>query len=495
MKNVLTFSPTDAKEFFLKAKSYCEFELPPYFNFGDLITKLSAKLENINLKDCYSDSKPRDCSDVNYVLHDNKDGKYAWRPFQLIHPAIYVSLVHKITEETNWRFIVERFKLFAENEKIQCYSLPGQSESKESDKAEQVNIWFKKIEQQSIELSLEYECILEIDIADCYGSIYSHTIAWALHSKNEAKGKRKDGSLLGNIIDWHIQDMTCGQTNGLPQGSALMDFLAEMILGYADTLLTEELNKTNITDYKIIRYRDDYRIFVNNPHDADIIAKHLTVVLLGLGLKTNANKSRFSNEVVKSSIKPDKYFWISNKTQDRDHQKQLYIIHSLSQNYPNSGVLQKQLKKYYDRIKNGVGSHDNINVLIAILTDIAFKNPRTYSIVAAILSKLISPLPPPLQKSLVAKILKRFEKIPNTGYLQIWLQRVTLKLEDTYSYGEPLCNKVINDQVIIWNSEWLNSGLKDLINTEKIVDQKVIEGLPAIIAPKEVELFISASEY
>jgi hypothetical protein len=497
MKSVLELSPAEAKQFFLNEKSYCEFDLPPYFTFGNLLTKLSDKIGNTNLKD-YCLSKPRDYSNVNYVLLNNKDGKYAWRPYQLIHPAIYVSLAHKITEEIYWKVILERFKQFRLNEKIKCYSLPVQSESDESDRAEQVKHWWENVEQQSIELSLEYEYLLETDIADCYGSIYSHSIAWALHGKDFAKEKtnRIDESLIGNIIDWHIQDMTYGQTNGLPQGSALMDFIAEIVLGYADLLLTAELDKNHITEYKIIRYRDDYRIFVNNPHTADIIAKNLTEVLFGLGLKINANKSKFSSEVVKSSLKPGKYFWVSNQTKNGDHQKQLYIIHSLSQNYPNSGIVQKLLDGYYHQIKNGVRSYDNVIVLIAILTDIALNSPRTYPVIAAVLSKLIFNLPPVLPKATaVNKILKRFEKIPNTGYLQIWLQRITLKLEKTFPYEESLCKKVTDDKVEIWNSEWLNNGLKKIIEAISIVDQKVVETLPETIDSQEVELFKTINEY
>lgn len=44
-----------------------------------------------------------------------------------------------------------------------------------------------------------------------------------------------------------------------------MDFIAEIVLGYADTQLAEKMEKENITRYQILRYRNDYRIFVNNP--------------------------------------------------------------------------------------------------------------------------------------------------------------------------------------------------------------------------------------
>jgi hypothetical protein len=59
-----------------------------------------------------------------------------------------------------------------------------------------------------------------------------------------------------------MQGMNYGQTNGIPQGSVLMDFIAEMVLGYIDERLSECLDKN--MNYHIIRYRDDYRIFTNN---------------------------------------------------------------------------------------------------------------------------------------------------------------------------------------------------------------------------------------
>lgn len=40
--------------------------------------------------------------------------------------------------------------------------------------------------------------------------------------------------------------MQYGQTNGIPQGSVLFDFIAEIVLGYADLLLYEDLQKKEL---------------------------------------------------------------------------------------------------------------------------------------------------------------------------------------------------------------------------------------------------------
>ena len=202
-------------------------------------------------------SKPCDHEGVNYSMLSNKDGRYAWRPFQVIHPALYVSLVNKITEPAQWKVIRERFKEFQALAKFKCLSIPLQASSKRKDKAAQILNWWQGIEQGSLELALEYNHVFHADITDCYAAIYTHTVAWAVHGKAEAKAKKKDKSLIGNIIDGHIQDMRHGQTNGIPQGSVLMDFIAELVLGFADLELNSRLKVAGVTEFRILRYRDD----------------------------------------------------------------------------------------------------------------------------------------------------------------------------------------------------------------------------------------------
>ena len=97
---------------------------------------------------------------------------------------------------------------------------------------------------------MDYKFSYDTDIADCYGSLYTHSIAWAIETIGIAK-KQRDGKLLGNTIDAHIRNMQYGQTNGIPQGSVLMDFIAEIILGYMDELLAAEISKNKIKESEI----------------------------------------------------------------------------------------------------------------------------------------------------------------------------------------------------------------------------------------------------
>lgn len=503
MRRILELNHTEARQYLLKAESYFSIDMPQYFVFQSLLNEVSVRLTGHRLSDFYGSANnaagqpkptyPSDFENVNYTFLNNKDGKFAWRPFQLIHPALYVSLVHNITEEANWNTIVARFGQFAANPKIKCYSIPLESDGTQSDKATAVTQWWQSIEQQSIELALQYEYVLHTDISDCYGSIYTHSVPWAIHTKLVAKANRDPNGNLGNIIDKHLRDMAFGQTNGIPQGSVLMDFIAEMVLGYADIELTNRIQATSIQDYKIIRYRDDYRIFSNNPQDAELITKLLTEILIELGMRLNAQKTLVSNNVIRDSIKPDKTFWMLEKNGSKSIQKHLLLIHNLSDKFPNSGSLTKALGKFYSRIKNLTTLND-IRVLISILVDIMYKNPRTYPITSAILSKLLSLLNDPIQRdSILQLIMTKFEKIPNTGHIKIWLQRVTIKIDRPKVYDENLCKKVNNPAQQIWNSDWLNNSFKTLIDSTPIIDEQKIQDIDTVINQSEVELF--KSEY
>ena len=284
--------------------------------------------------------------------------------------------------------------------------------------------------------------------------------------------------------------------NGIPQGSVLMDLIAEMVLGYADLELSERIEELGIKDFEIIRYRDDYRVFTNNPQEGDLIVKNITEILIDLGMRLNAQKTLASKNIVRDSIKPDKLYWISNNKRTKSLQEHLLLIHKLSEEHPNSGSLDKALNKFFNRIKNLKFTKENITVLISILVEIAYKSPRTYPIATAILSKLIDLIESDeLRDKLLDKITKRFKKIPNTGHIQIWLQRAILKVDRKKNFEEKLCKKLNDSKILIWNSEWLNQELEKLINEEPIIDEDIIKNINKVIDSSEVSLFGSKTTY
>ena len=500
-RTILDLTHEEARNFLLKDESYFTLDLPTYFQFSDMLVAISQQLENKDLSEFYFNKKKPGCfEDVNYKLFNNKDGEYAWRLFQLIHPVLYASLVNKITEKLNWETITQRFTKLKTDAIVECVSLPVvPSDKQQSDKAAQVSTWWHKTEQKSIMLALEYDYIFHVDIANCYGTIYTHSIPWALHTKEKEKKKRKKRSkngLIGNIIDWHLQGMSNSQTNGIPEGSVLMDFIAEMVLGYVDCELTKNIKYKKSERYRIIRYRDDYRIFVNNPQTGKNIIKELSIILSESGMRLNSEKTKHSSDIISSSIKPDKLSWLENGVRNNNLQKQLLALYRFSKKYPNSGTLNSELQHFYDNIEKLNSITDDTEVLVSILSNIAFRNPKAYPVAFAIISQILNFMENQKKKKIsIEKIKNRFRKLPNTEYLDIWLQRISIKIDSKIKYERNLCKKVSDNSIEIWNSEWLEANLKKIISSAEIVNKQKIEDSDAIISREEVALFKKNNYY
>lgn len=317
--------------------------------------------------------------------------------------------------------------------------------------------------------------ILRID-----SSFYTHSIAWALHNKEYAKDNKNKDKLLGNIIDKKIRYLNYNQTIGIPQGSRLMDLIAELILGYADK---ELYNKVNNIDFKILRYKDDYRIFCNDTSNLNILLKELSITLSDLNLSFNHDKTYISNDIIRDSIKKDKKYLLLNQyDKNLSLEKQLLTIYNISLLYPNSGILQKLLSDIYNNIK--VKKLNYIDECISILTNILIKNPKTYEISVAILSKLLDYKNEDVENC-INKILKKTEDLVNTDYLLIYLQRLSCKVNRDKEYKSRLCQKLYNLNINIWDS----SFLKDDFFESSIINEKEYNKTKKTVSKGEVCIF------
>ena len=423
MKRLVELSHEEARQHFLKGSSYFNNDLPNYISFEPILTDVAKILDGKSFQEIKS-TNPNDVSGVNYEFIANKDGKFAWRPFELMHPVVYVSLVNTICEPESWKLIINRLKKF-EVGVVNCCSAPVMSLDDQSDIATQIKSWWQKVEQRSLVYSLEFDHILHTDVTDCYGSLYTHSIAWALHGRTGAKENKRNKNLIGNKIDFHIQAGRYGQTNGISQGSVLMDFIAEIVLGYVDKQISEGLDSAE--DFQILRYRDDYRIFANSDDQAEKILKVISDKLRPVGMKLGGAKTFLSRNVIEGSIKPDKLAGIDLQdlgiVNAKTIQKQLLRLHSFGQRFPNSGALRRLLSEYHTEIMNQKHQPDDLDVQVAILTDIAFSSPATFPAVAGILSHLISLTSDTEKSNLWEKVRIKMGRIPYNGYLEGVLQK------------------------------------------------------------------------
>lgn len=128
--------------------------------------------------------------------------------------------------------------------------------------------------------------ILQTDITQFYGSIYTHSIPWALHGRSEAKSRRRDSSLAGNRLDQALQALSHGETSGLPIGPDPSFLAAEVLLTAVDVQLRDKH-----PDVHWFRYLDDYEFACANGDEAQEVLGTLQSALGALRLDTNPAKT------------------------------------------------------------------------------------------------------------------------------------------------------------------------------------------------------------
>ena len=95
---------------------------------------------------------------------------------------------------------------------------------------------------------------VNVDISNCYPSIYTHSIPWALHGRSKSKQNRSV-LLPGYLLDKATQSSRDGQTNGLVIGPHTSSVISEIILTEIDHVMIKKGYK------QFTRHIDDYRFF------------------------------------------------------------------------------------------------------------------------------------------------------------------------------------------------------------------------------------------
>ena len=273
-----------------------------------------------------------------------------------------------------------------------------------------------------------------------------------------------------------------------------MDFIAEIVLGYVDEQIGSELGKPK--NFRILRYRDDYRIYANSDERAEAILKVISDKLRSVGMKLGVSKTLMSTNVVEGSIKPDKLAGIDlqdlGEANAKTIQKQLLRLHAFGRRFPNSGALRRLVGELHAMVAKQPNAPTDREVQVAIATDIAVVSPLAFPAIAGILSSLISLAPSEEKERLWSKVREKMKRVPYNGYLEIWLQRVTVPkaVGITFSSDEPICQVVDGKTPTLWQNDWIDSGdLRKALTVSKILVGQASEQ-EEVIKPEEVALFM-----
>ncbi len=385
------------------------------------------------------------------------------------------------------------------------------------------------MEQRSIEFSLEYRYMFVTDITNCYGSVNPQTFDWAFSLKGTEYEKTPETTIPKNIQKY-LRAFQQGRNIGIPQGSAIFDFVGEIVLGYSDLLLHEAIQKTGITvPYEIIRYRDDYRIFCNDKEALEKISYILQHVLESLNFRMNSKKTKISDSIVTDSVKPDKLAYIYNtpifnkKGCDFDSfEKHLLYILMFARQYPDSGSIKTMLSDIDKRIEEWLKPYEeevttipileegepktekitkqrrlvggSVCAMSAVCTQIALENVGCCHYALRVLSRMVNSLKDEKEKQdIINKVYAKLCNQPNSDYNQLWLQNITYqqnKKNGTSPYKMRLCRVVAGDKdVELWNNEWVKPKLLSDLHVDRIVDADTLKKVTPVITFRETRIY------
>jgi RNA-directed DNA polymerase len=360
-KNVLSLSYKDALDYFMSAPNYSTLELPEYLDMTSILKHVRKTIGAKTIEDCV------ECNSIstealNYTMNLNKDGKYAIRPIALVNPYIYYFFAREVCSEDNWNYLKAWFKAVQQPAVTACSLLVIAEEKEAFHNSTTILNWWSNFEQASLELSLEYPYMFISDIRNCYGSINVNLISEALNDPinlqmNKQRKNFDQKRFVANVsklLHYYQGNMLVG----FPQGCVLSDFVAEILLAYADMLLCKEVQVRGIQcKYKVLRYRDDYRFFCEDKEALTELSYILQSVLRRLGFEMNSQKTQTTDDLISNSIKGDKLAYIYNtpifnkKGCDFDGiQKHLLFIYQFGKEFPNSGQLKTLLSDLSQRI-------------------------------------------------------------------------------------------------------------------------------------------------
>ncbi|WP_288885363.1 RNA-directed DNA polymerase [uncultured Eubacterium sp.] len=134
------------------------------------------------------------------------------------------------------------------------------------------------------DISMGKKYLVKADVSQCFPSIYSHAISWALVTKKIAKQNVGDDSQWYNELDRVVRNMKNGETHGLLIGPHTSNVLSEIVLSAVDNILCN--------DWEYVRAIDDFSCYVESKDDAERFIVELHYALKEFGLSLNHKKTQ-----------------------------------------------------------------------------------------------------------------------------------------------------------------------------------------------------------
>ena len=172
---------------------------------------------------------------------------------------------------------------------------------------------FGLIGLKRIDAEARYKHILVSDISRFYGTIYTHTLPWALHTKAFCKTNLNNpavmNSLLGNSLDVLVRKGQDNQTIGIPIGPDTSRILAEIIAVGVERQFSD---LSGFSDERVFRYVDDWFLGFDSAGEAEDAISLLSKACSEYELELNDQKT-----VIVDPVDPIDELWPSELREHR----------------------------------------------------------------------------------------------------------------------------------------------------------------------------------
>jgi hypothetical protein len=264
-------------------------KFPPFLNSESFYNEC-VKIKNTNFfKDCQNEKEQSCYKGKDFIRYENSRHINIPRQLAIPNPIAYHNLCKEIAER--WDDITNYFKEKTDDlpqkiSRIHIRKMEGKKYLFEMN-------YKKFMEDDKIEIDLEIKSniLVKADISNCFPSIYSHSIPWAILGKEMVKKdmtlpkkERKYVVHYSNKLDFFTRNVKFGETNGILIGPHASNLISEIILVAIDF----ELNKKG---YKFIRRIDDYSCYVKDHNECDKFLRDLSSELKKYDLVLNRKKT------------------------------------------------------------------------------------------------------------------------------------------------------------------------------------------------------------
>jgi hypothetical protein len=238
----------------------------------------------------------------------------------------------------------------------------------------------KKINHHLVE-SFGKRYRVRTDIANCFPSIYSHSVPWALVGHATAKARR-DNNLWFNKIDKHLRSCKRDETQGIAIGPGASTLIAEIILSKIDFALKEK-------GFEFTRYIDDFTGFCETEEHAWEFVRTIESAAAKYKLQLNIKKT----EIVKlpSPMSEPWVIALEHRTPVENELKASRIFDyldfavDLANQYPDGSVLKFAAGVVVDSQRN-IALID-VHKVLDYLLNLAFHQPSLLPSVATLIER------------------------------------------------------------------------------------------------------------